>query len=194
MKEFRQFVNKLSKDWTLFLDRDGVINKRLPDEYVKTPEEFEFIAGTKESMQLLSGFFGRIIVVTNQQGIGKALMTTQMLERIHDRMLTEISLAGGKIDRVYYCPDMATDPANCRKPGGFMAYQAKMDFPEIDFQKSVMVGDSASDIAFGSQLKMTTVYVGDGTIRIGSDFVFASLSEFTQHLVHMPGGEEDYGK
>jgi len=72
---------KINDGWSLFLDRDGVINKRLPDEYVKHPDEFEFEAGVTEAMAILAGFFNPIIVVTNQQGIGKGLMTVDQLEK-----------------------------------------------------------------------------------------------------------------
>jgi D-glycero-D-manno-heptose 1,7-bisphosphate phosphatase len=179
MKEFKLFVKALSKDWTLFLDRDGVINKRLPDEYVKTPLEFEFIDGVTESLRMLSVLFGRIIIVTNQQGIGKKLMSEQMLNDIHTQMISDIVLAGGKIDKVYFCPDLVTDIENCRKPGSFMAIKAKNDFPEIDFTRSVMVGDSISDIRFGKNLNMKTVFIGNKSDITISDFAFTSLFDFT---------------
>lgn len=182
MKEFKQFVNELSKDWTLFLDRDGVINKRLPDEYVKTPSEFEFIEGVAESLRILSAFFGRIIIVTNQQGIGKQLMTEQMLNEVHNQMINDIIRAGGKIDRIYFCPDLITDVNNCRKPGSYMALKAKLDFPEIDFTKSVMIGDSVSDIEFGKIVGMITIFIGCQSVTQNSDYVFKSLFDFTTKL------------
>lgn len=182
MKEFKQFVNELSKDWTLFLDRDGVINKRLPDEYVKTPSEFEFIEGVTESLRILSAFFGRIIIVTNQQGIGKQLMNEQMLNEVHNQMINDIIRAGGKIDRIYFCPDLITDVNNCRKPGSYMALKAKLDFPEIDFTKSVMIGDSVSDIEFGKIVGMITIFIGCQSVKQNSDYVFKSLFDFTTKL------------
>lgn len=182
MTEFKQFVNALSKDWTLFLDRDGVINKRLPDEYVKTPFEFQFIEGVTESLRILSALFGRIIIVTNQQGIGKKLMTEQMLNDVHNQMMHDIIQTGGKIDRIYFCPDLVTDSNNCRKPGSFMALKAKLDFPEIDFAKSVMIGDSVSDIEFGKNVGMTTIFIGSQSVTNYSDYVFTSLFDFTSKL------------
>jgi len=180
MKEFKPFVATLSKDWTLFLDRDGVINKRLPDEYVKIPTEFEFFEGVIESICILSGIFNRILVVTNQQGIGKKLMTEEELANVHNQMITTILLAGGRIDKVYFCPDLASDSENCRKPNSFMARQAQQDFPEIDFTKSVMIGDSSTDIEFGFRLGMTTVFVGKTEIPSHTDFVFSALEVFAQ--------------
>ena len=182
MKETELFVNALSKDWTLFLDRDGVINKRLPDEYVKTPLEFEFIEGVTNALKLLSDFFDRIILVTNQQGIGKGLMTKDDLFLVHNYMMEQIRKVGGKIDAIYFCPDLASKQENCRKPGSSMAIQAKNDFPEIDFSRSVMVGDTQPDIEFGKRLKMKTIYVGELPNSTDSDFTFSSLYEFSLFL------------
>ena len=154
----------IDKSWTLFLDRDGVINRRLPGDYVKSWEEFEFLPGVKESLAKLSGIFGRIIIVTNQQGIGKGLMTEEGLKEIHQKMITEVEAAGGRIDAVYHCPGLAKDNPPCRKPNPGMGLQAQQDFPEIVFNKSVMVGDSPSDMEFGTSLGMNCLYVGEEKI------------------------------
>ena len=98
--------------------------------------------------------------MTNQQGIGKGLMTTEQLHTIHQSMLDKIREQGGRVDAVYFCPDLKSKPDNCRKPGIFMALQAQADFPEIDFSKSIMVGDSFSDMEFGRRTGMFTVYAG----------------------------------
>lgn len=178
MKETELFVNALSKDWTLFLDRDGVINKRLPDEYVKNSNEFVFIDNVTKALRILSGVFSRIILVTNQQGIGKGLMTDSDLMEIHNEMLEKIRQDGGRIDAIYFCPDLASKPENCRKPGSSMALQAKHEFPEINFSLSVMVGDTQSDIEFGKRLKMKTVFIGELQKSSSSDFTFDSLYHF----------------
>ena len=141
-------------NWTLFLDRDGVINKRIPGQYVRLWEEFEFLPGVLEALSLFQSIFGRIVIVTNQQGIGKDLMTEADLEAVHRQMLQEIHATGGRIDGVYHCPDLAYENSFCRKPNPGMAYQAKKDFPEIDFKRSLMAGNSLSDIQFGCRLGM----------------------------------------
>ena len=82
----------------LFLDRDGTLNERLPGAYVRTWEEFRFLPGVLDALRILSGHFERIVVVTNQQGIGKEVMTVEELEAVHARMLQEIAHAGGRID------------------------------------------------------------------------------------------------
>jgi histidinol-phosphate phosphatase family protein len=145
--------------WTLFLDRDGVLNRRLPGAYVRHWEEFEWLPGVLNAWQLLSRHFGRIIIVTNQQGIGKGLMTDQELNAVHQQMKKEVGQAGGRIDQIYYCADLASKTNNCRKPAPAMAWKAKADFPEIDFSRSVMVGDSISDMAFGQRLGMYNVLI-----------------------------------
>ncbi|MEM7368380.1 MAG: HAD family hydrolase [Bacteroidota bacterium] len=154
----------ISSDWTLFLDRDGVINRRLPEDYVKQWEEFHFLPGVKESLKRFGGQFGRIVIVTNQQGIGKGLMTEEDLAEIHHQMMGEIVATGGRIDRIYHCPALRSAPNNCRKPRPAMAYQAQTEFPEIVFSRSVMVGDSLTDIEFGKAVGMHTVWISDEEI------------------------------
>lgn len=147
----------VDSSWTLFLDRDGVINKRIVGDYIKTTDEFQFEEGALESIEKFSKLFGRIIVVTNQQGIGKGIMTESNLSEIHRYMLKEIEKHGGRIDAVYHSPALASEHSELRKPKTGMAYLAQKDFPEIDFQKAVMIGDSDSDIVFGQSLGMITV-------------------------------------
>lgn len=147
------------KSWTLFLDRDGVINHRIPGAYVRNWEEFEFMENVPEAIAVLSKIFGRIVVVTNQQGIGKGLMTAEQLVTLHDTMYRKVMDAKGRIDAVYFCPKLASENPICRKPEAGMAYQAQRNFPEINFKKSVMVGDSLSDMGFGSKVGMWNVLV-----------------------------------
>ncbi len=145
--------------WTLFLDRDGVINERLPGEYVTSWNEFEFIKGVLKALKIFRNIFGRIIVVTNQQGIGKGLMTEVQLHEVHKIMLDEIGRAGGRIDDIYFSPFLARDNHHTRKPNTGMAEMAKNNFPEIDFEKSIMIGDSVKDMKFGRNLNMYTVFI-----------------------------------
>ena len=144
---------------TLFLDRDGVVNERLPGDYVRCWEEFRFLPGALEALRFFSGYFQYIVLVTNQQGIGKGLMTERDLADIHERMLSGIRAAGGRLDGIYYCPERSSAAGSCRKPGSAMAWQAKRDFPGIDFAHAVMVGDSASDMEFGLALDMQVVLI-----------------------------------
>lgn len=148
----------IDKQWTLFLDRDGVINVETPGSYVTTWEEFIFCDGAKEALNTLSDIFGNIIVVTNQRGVGRGIMTMDALREISGNMKTEIRTAGGRIDRIYACTAVEDSDHN-RKPNTGMALQAKEDFPEIDFRRSVIVGNSISDMEFGKRLAMYTVFL-----------------------------------
>ncbi len=154
------FLKNIDKSWTLFLDRDGVINKRIDGGYVQHWETFEFLPGVPESLAIFSRIFGRIIVITNQQGIAKGIMNEKQLQSVHRKMIADVEKAGGKIDAIFHCPDMASKSGNCRKPSVFMALKAQKRFPEIDFSKSIMVGDTESDMAFGKNAGMFTVLVG----------------------------------
>ena len=154
----------LDKTWTLFLDRDGVINLHYPYDYVKKWEEFFFLEGSLEAIQMLSKKFKRIILVTNQQGVAKQLMSQADLDFIHAQMLKEVRKFGGKLNALYAATELvANDKNGMRKPNIGMAKKAQKDFPEIDFAKAIMVGDSATDMQFGKNAGMITVFVGDET-------------------------------
>jgi D-glycero-D-manno-heptose 1,7-bisphosphate phosphatase len=176
------FFKQINNIQTLFLDRDGVINKRLVDDYVKNWAEFEFLPGVTESLKILSGIFDRIIVVTNQQGVGKGRMTEKQLNTIHENMKTAVKRAGGRIDAVYYCTDLKDKPGNCRKPSIAMFNKAKTDFPEIDASKSIMVGDSQSDIDFGNNAGMFTVFIGNENKT--ANVCFSSLKSFADAVAN----------
>ncbi len=178
----------ISKAWTLFLDRDGVINRRLVDDYVKAWDEFEFLEGVPEALAVFAQIFGKILVVTNQRGVGRGLMSQEALEDIHRRMIREAARAGGRIDKVYFCPDLKNSGSFCRKPQVGMALRAKKDFPNIRFKSSFMAGDSVSDLKFGKRLKMKTVLIDDSPLTARrypslTDYRFDSLKIFAEELV-----------
>jgi D-glycero-D-manno-heptose 1,7-bisphosphate phosphatase/D-glycero-alpha-D-manno-heptose 1-phosphate guanylyltransferase len=145
---------------TLFLDRDGVINVRRPGDYVKSVAEFVFIDGTLEALRLLSGYFHRIVVVTNQRGVGKGRMSRQELDLIHHYMLESITAHEGRIDRIYVSTAI-DDTAIDRKPNPGMAFQAKQNFPDINFSESWMAGDSVSDMQFANNLGIRAILIGN---------------------------------
>ena len=131
----------------LLLDRDGVINVLRPDDYVKNIGEFVFCEGALEALRLVNPLFRRIVIVTNQRGVGRGLMTAADLEEVHAWMLDRIREAGGRIDHIYVCTD--TDNSSPRrKPNPGMALEVRADYPDIDFDRSWFVGDSASDLEF----------------------------------------------
>lgn len=176
------WISRIDKSWTLFLDRDGVINVRLIDDYVKNVDEFEFLPDVLDAMRIFSDKFGKIIIVTNQQGVGKGLMTLNDVNAVHDFMKKEFADKKGRVDAIYVCPQLKSDNDNFRKPNPRMAYMAQHDFPEIDLNKSIMIGDSNSDIEFGKNAGMRTILIGDEHVKTCPDARFNSLSEFSEIL------------
>lgn len=178
----------IDNSWALFLDRDGVINKKLPGDYVKKWDEFEFLKGVPAAIGILSEIFGKLFIVTNQQGIGKGLMTERDLDSLHEEMMNQIRYAGGNINKIYYSPYRDGEKSVFRKPNIGMARKAKIDFPVIDFKRSIMVGDSQSDMQFGKNAGMITIFIAaDKQIPEGDenfiDFVFADLNSVSKELV-----------
>lgn len=178
---------KIEKGWSLFLDRDGVINTRIPDDYVMNIEHFAFIPGVLDALRRLSGYFNRIVVVSNQQGIGKGLMSESTLDIIHSHMIREVDHAGGRIDKVYFSPDLRGSGSFSRKPNIGMGLRAHQDFPDIRYANCVMVGDSISDMQFGRRLGMLTVFISNDlkVIRNNArliDQAFPDLYTFSESL------------
>lgn len=149
---------QIDNSWTLFLDRDGVINEENVGSYITRWDEFIFCNGGLEALGQLAELFGQIIVVTNQRGVGKGIMTRDDLRAIHDNMKQEVHAAGGRIDKIYACTSVDDNDHN-RKPNIGMATQAKQDFPDISFKRSIMVGNSMSDMEFGKRAGMHTVFL-----------------------------------
>lgn len=169
------------KNWTLFLDRDGVINKRNFDGYITNESDFEFLPLVLKALEKLSNVFGRIVVVTNQQGVGKNLMTQDDLNAIHQFMTQKIEENKGRVDAVFSATNLRKAEVDNRKPNINMALMAKEKFHEIDLKKSVMVGDTDSDIMFGKNVGMKTVLIKSKEITSEkADFEFNSLFEFAQ--------------
>ena len=151
-------LNSIDKSWTIFLDRDGVINHEKYMDYVYNYDEFIFYEGVPEAIKLISSMVGWIIITTNQRGVGKGLMTEESLKSIHTAMLRDIKAAGGRIDKIYYCTSVNNDNPN-RKPKPGMIWEAQTDFPEIDLKKSLVIGNNLSDMEFGRNAGIHTVFV-----------------------------------
>ena len=151
-------LSKIDSSWTLFLDRDGVINEEKLENYILNWSEFIFTKGALEAFKRISDRFNKIIVISNQRGVGRKLMSQEDLDSIHSEMVDEVSCAGGKIDHIYACTDIDNLHPN-RKPNPGMAFQAVNDFPGIDLKKSIMVGNKLSDMKFGRAAGMYTVYI-----------------------------------
>lgn len=144
--------------WTIFLDRDGVINYEKENNYILKWDEFQFYPRVTEAIYLLAKKFSKIVVISNQRGVGRGLMGEQDLLDIQQKMKLRIEEAGGRIDKIYYCT--ASEATHFyRKPNPGMALQAVKDFPSIDLSKTIMVGNKLTDMQFGRNAGTYTVYL-----------------------------------
>lgn len=171
----------------LFLDRDGVLNERIIDGYVLSKDQFVILPGVLEAMKIFAQHFDKIFIVSNQQGIGKGLMTEQALEEIHESFRQEVVQNGGRIDHFYFCPKLKSEHSFYRKPSIGMALQARRDFRDINLKQSIMVGDTQTDMLFGRRAHMTTVLVGpekEITLQYPHlvDYYYPTLLDFAKTL------------
>jgi histidinol-phosphate phosphatase family domain/HAD-superfamily hydrolase, subfamily IIIA len=179
-------LEDIDKSWTLFLDRDGVINQEKYQDYVYKYHEFIFYEGVPEAIKVFSDCFRYVIITTNQRGVGRGLMTEADLLDIHVNMVSDLEKAGGRIDKIYYC--IADDKAHpCRKPNPGMIFEAQKDFPDIDLRKSLIVGNNMSDMEFGRNAGIHTVFVTtthpeQALPHPAIDLAFTGLPDFAKAL------------
>jgi D-glycero-D-manno-heptose 1,7-bisphosphate phosphatase len=146
---------------TVFLDRDGVINRKAKDgEYIEGWDQFEFLPGAVQAMRSLRAAGLRIIVVTNQRGVALGRMTIEAIDDIHRRMNDEVFGSALEHATVLVCPH-ETGTCDCRKPALGLYRQAEARFPDLDTWSSVVIGDSAADVLFGNRIGRATYLVGD---------------------------------
>ena len=178
---------------TVFLDRDGVINEKMPEgHYVRSVGELRMIRGVREAIRMLNLAQIRVLIVSNQRGVALGKMSVEAVNAIHREIQQHLHESGGHIDRFYICPH-DRNSCMCRKPLPGLYVQAVIEVPDIDPQNSIMIGDSLSDIEFGRGIGMRTYLIrGDlknrkpGWERAASlaDRSFDDLSEAVQFLLH----------
>lgn len=143
----------------VFLDRDGVINRKAPEgHYVSRWRDFHLLPGVEEAIARLNASGNKVIVVTNQRGVALGLYTAEDIAKLHEQLATHLALSDAHIDAIYYCPHDKNE-CNCRKPGTALFEEAFRDFPSASPKNSVMIGDSISDIEAGIRLGMPTVFI-----------------------------------
>ena len=177
---------------TVFLDRDGVLNEKMPEGlYVTTWDEFRILPGVPEAIARLNQAGLQVIVVSNQRGVALGLYTAADLEAIHSAFRRILSRHGAHIDAFFVCPHHA-DQCNCRKPLPGLFEQAAAQFPTISAASSVMIGDSLVDMEFGRRLEMATILVegkpqqerqSDESARAVADLCFSSLPQAVDALL-----------
>jgi D-glycero-D-manno-heptose 1,7-bisphosphate phosphatase len=142
----------------VILDRDGTIV--IDRGYLDDPAGLEFLPGAAEGLRYLYERGFRLVVITNQSGIGRGRFTTERLAQIHDRFTELVRAAGARIEAIYFCPHRPDDGCDCRKPGSALLLQAasELGFNPAD---AVVIGDKPSDIEFGRRVSATTIFVRD---------------------------------
>lgn len=132
-----------------FLDRDGVLNHRIPgDTYVTCPDELEVLPHVPEAIRTLRARGYRIVVFTNQRGVARGFMTLDDLARVHAKLRRVLAEADAPLDAIYFCPHDNGDGCACRKPLPGMLLDAARDL-DLDLPRSVLVGDTPRDLAAG---------------------------------------------
>jgi len=143
----------------VFLDRDGVINRKAAEgTYVTRWEDFQFLPGVSQAILLLNRAGWSVIVISNQRCVAKGLLTVAELESIHRKMREALAGEGARLDAIYYCPHEKEPPCGCRKPLPGMLLAAAEEH-QIDLQSSWMVGDAESDMEAGKSAGCRTLRI-----------------------------------
>lgn len=150
----------------IFLDRDGTINREV--DFLSTPDELQLITGSAAAIRLANEMGFKVVVVTNQSGIARGLITEPQLHTIHQALIDLLALEGARVDAIYYCPHHAElgtgsykRDCDCRKPKTGMAKQAIAEF-DIDPKKSFVIGDRMIDVQLGKNINASTILVKTG--------------------------------
>lgn len=184
-KANKEYLKFNQNPTVLLLDRDGVINRRIIDDYVRTPEQFIFEDNAIEALVKLSTVFHKIFVVTNQRGVGRGLMSKGDLDKVHSYLTSTIKLANGRIDGIYACIHGYQDHCQCRKPLIGLFEKILATNPTIQGENCIMVGDSLSDLEFGRNVGAKNIYIQHDN-EIPSpylwDEIYQSLSIFSKKI------------
>ena len=169
----------------VFLDRDGVINRRAPEgHYINSLAEFKILPGVTEAISRLNGSGFLVLVATNQRCIARGIVPAEVVAQIHATLRQQVEHGGGRIDGVYVCPHDYGDVCNCRKPKPGMLLQAAKDFG-LDLSQCWMVGDCATDIKAGHSAGCRTVAIG-AVKGVNADFTAATLAEAVEQIFTKP--------
>ncbi|MGB1037339.1 MAG: D-glycero-alpha-D-manno-heptose-1,7-bisphosphate 7-phosphatase [Bacteroidia bacterium] len=186
MKEHKRYLptKEDCKNYTLFLDRDGVINEPIVDDYAKTPQDFIFCDGAVDALGELKNLFKRVIIVTNQQGVHRQVMSEQDLEDVHLKMYNGLNAKGIRyFDAAFFAPYLRSAEHLWRKPSNGMYTKALEYYEDIDWNKCIMVGDSPGDMALADSKGIIKVRILNPQFDFDNqDFTFQSLADFVDCL------------
>ena len=180
------------RNWCLFLDRDGVINRQIIGDYVRCWQQFEWLPGAAPALRKLRAWAPHLVVVTNQQGIGKGLMSADDVAEIHQNLQSHIADGGSEIDSFKVCPHLESSGCRCRKPQPGLVLDWLRQHPEVNPSLSIVVGDSLVDIQLAEMVATATggcasVQIGGARLKSTADASFDSLWDFAAALEHGTG-------
>jgi histidinol-phosphate phosphatase family protein len=145
----------------IILDRDGVLNQKPPKaQYITKWDEFQWLPGAKKAIRLLNEAKYRVVVVSNQAGIARGMMSETDLNNIHSEMVKELADEGASLEKIYVCPHGLDDHCECRKPKPGMLFAVQRDF-HIDLTKTIFIGDDERDVQAGNSAGCKTILVAD---------------------------------
>jgi len=168
----------------VFLDRDGVINRRLMDDYVTGLDEFELLPGVLPALALLTRAGFRLVVVTNQRGIAINRMSREDVDAIHNHLSELAEGAGAVLEEFYVCPHDRDEGCPCRKPKAGLLDQA-YDHEALDWRQAFLVGDSDSDIRAAKARGVTAIKLM-GLSEAGADYHFDDLAQASVFIAQRP--------
>lgn len=170
----------------IILDRDGVINYD-SEFYIKSPQEWLPIPGSLEAIARLNQAGYQVVVATNQSGVGRGLYDVATLNKIHEKMHTELARVHGKIDAIFYCPHTPDDHCSCRKPKPGLLYQIA-DHYQISLEGVPLVGDTLRDVEAAYTVGCQPVLVATGLKKIILEdpdvWNFADLASFVKAFLN----------
>jgi len=165
----------------VFLDRDGTIAKDV--SYCRRPEDFELLPGATEGIRLLNENGYKVIIITNQSGIGRGYFTEVVLKDIHKKMMAVLAVSGAYIDDIYYCPHLPEDDCDCRKPKPGMVIKAVREH-DINIAESYFIGDKIQDIETGQAIACRTVLISSpAEVGISPPDIFVQPDHVASNLV-----------
>ena len=170
------------KNKAVFFDRDGIINQRLIGDYVIKPEQFKLNPEIIDIFKFIKKNNFLAILITNQQGVGKGLMTLSELDEVHSYMQNLLlEKCGYQFDDIYFCTELALSNSFYRKPNPGMILDAINKW-KIATDTSIMIGDTDSDIIAGKSAGLRTILVNNTDSSIGSDYHVSELSKLLSLL------------
>ncbi|MBB3607007.1 histidinol-phosphate phosphatase family protein [Mycolicibacterium sp. BK556] len=195
--EIRQIVaDRIGRDWCLFLDRDGVINRQIVDDYVRSWADFEWLPRARDAIKKLSEWAPHLVVVTNQQGVGKHLMSIDAVTTIHQNIQAALIQDGVTVNGFQVCPHLESQHCSCRKPQPGLVLDWLNDHPAVEASLSVVAGDSPSDMELAQNV--ATAVGGCVSIGIGGrasvvGFANASFNSLWDFAVAVEHAREELG-